>query len=105
MSDIKLSSPRYAVVLGDPEDPETWQRIDSVQVLSIDLMRAEAIMARAKQKPGELPIRFGAIGVWSALARSRQIEGDFEAFHHQLIDLEGLEAVEAVPTPPAPEAG
>lgn len=105
MSDIKLSSPRYAVVLGDPADPETWQKLDSVQVLSVDLMRAELVMQRGKQKPTELPIRFGAIGVWAALTRLKVIAGDFDAFTAQLVDLEGIEQTVAGPTPPALEAG
>lgn len=105
MSDFKLSSPRYAVILGDPDNPDSWARIDSVQVLSVDLMRAEAIMQRAKQKPMDLPIRFGAIGAWAALTRRGEITGDFDAFAAQLVDLEGIEAPEATPTVPAPVAG
>lgn len=105
MSEIKLSSPRYSVVLGNPDDPASWEKIDSVQVLSVDLMRAELVMQRAKQKPTELPIRFGAIGVWAALVRTGVVSGSFDAFEAQLVDLEGIEQTEAVPTPPAPEAG
>lgn len=105
MSEIKLSSPRYAVVLGDLNDPQSWEKIETVQVLSVDLMRAELIMQRNKTKPTDLPIRFGAIGAWAALTRTGVVTGSFDAFLERLVDLEGLDQTDAGPTLPAPEPG
>jgi hypothetical protein len=112
VSDLKLSTARYTVTLGNPDDPATWQQLH-VQPISADLMRAELTMHRAKQKITDLPFRFGALCAWAALVRTRAIDPvSFDAFMEQAVDVNAggsadgeLETDDALPTPPAPVAG
>lgn len=101
---IKLSSPHYRVVLGDPNDETTWSET-TIRTFSTDMMRAEQIMARAKENVQSLPMRYGAICVWAALKRRGDVDSPWEDFERSLVDLDQVGETVAVPTQPAPEAG
>lgn len=77
---IKLSSPRYRVVLGDAENPDTWQALE-VQAITPDLAAAEALFVRHKWgKPAESAIKLTSVAAYYALKRTGQIDGSWEDF-------------------------
>lgn len=108
MADVKLTTPRLRVTLGDDTQVE-------VQTTNSDLVRWD--MTRAKQRwpsdPREAPFLWLTFLAWAALKRTRTIPEDttWEAFSESTqeianLDDEGKEAdqpVEQDPTQMAPE--
>jgi hypothetical protein len=101
---IKLSSPRYRVILGDPEDPDTWAELE-VQSITRDIASAETLFANHKSwgKPLDSAIKLTAVSSFYALIRTGQITGSWDAFESTLIEVTqaGVDAVD--PTSPEVE--
>jgi hypothetical protein len=93
---ITLSSPRYRVILGDPEQPDTWRALE-VQAITRDMQGAEELFARHKWgKPQDQPIRMVAVSAYLALRRSGQIEGSWDDFDAAYLDVDQV-SVDAIP--------
>ncbi len=107
-SRIKLKSPRYRVVLGDVDDPDTWEEFE-VQAIGADQVRAESIFARRKWgQINDFRVKFADLSAWCALTRTGQLDATWEQFQDLYIEVTGAEDDEegdTVPTRPAPEAG
>lgn len=103
---IKLNSPRYRVVFGDPEDPDTWEALE-VQSISRDIAAAETLFGTHKSwgKMLDSPIKLTAVSAFYALIRTGQISGTYDAFNERLIEVSTAGDDAADPTPPEPEAG
>lgn len=102
---VKLSSPRYRVVLGDPADPASWAEFD-VQSMTRDIAAAEALFARHKWgKTIDSPIKLTEACAFYALTRSGEISGSWEAFDARFIEVAQVEGDAVDPTPPDLEAG
>ena len=102
---IKLTTPRYRVVFGDPEDPESWSEVE-VQAITRDITAAESLWAqRHWGKMLESPVKAMAVSAYFALKRSGQIEGDWDAFERAYIDIDQVAADVVDPTPPEVEPG
>jgi hypothetical protein len=109
---ITLSSPKFRVVLGDPNDPndeDAWQEVE-VQSMTRDIAAAEQLFRQRKWGPTtEQGIRMMAVTAWQALRRNHLIDAttSWERFEASYVDLEAVEDDDAEegPTPPAPEAG
>jgi hypothetical protein len=103
---IKLNSPRYRVVFGDPEDPATWEEFE-VQSITRDIASAETLFAQHKSwgKPLDSAIKLTAVSAFFALKRTGQVSGSYEGFEENFIEVStaGDDAVD--PTPPDLEAG
>lgn len=77
---IRLSTPRFRVVLGEADNPDTWQEL-TVQAIGRDLQAAETLFHRRKWGPASgQAIRFQAAAAFYALRRTGQVEGEWEAF-------------------------
>lgn len=101
---ITLKSPRYRVVLGDPDDPESWQELE-VQALTRDLQMAEGLFARHKWgKPMDQAIKMTAVSAYYALRRTGQIDGSWESFEQTYLEVSEVDVDEVDPTRPALEA-
>jgi hypothetical protein len=98
---IKLNSPRYRVVLGDPDDPETWQALE-VQSITRDITAAETLFATHKSwgKMMDSPIRLTALSAFYGLRRTGQIEGSWESFEQSYIEVNQADADAVDPTQP-----
>lgn len=84
---VTLQSPRYRVVIGDPDEPSTWQEL-VVQALTRDLASAEGLFAKRKWgSPGEQPIKLTAVSAYMALLRSGQIAGSWDQFEAQYLEV------------------
>lgn len=113
MSDrIKLKSPRYRVLIGDPEASEdTWQEFE-VQVIGRDNARAETIFTRNKWgKMLDHPILFQDLTAWCALTRRGLIELSWDEFRDTYIEVAGADdeddpgASDVLPTLPGLDPG
>lgn len=101
---IKLSTPRVKVVLGDPDDPDTWEETE-VQTIGRDLQAVEELLGQLKRGAfGANPIAAQAMAGYFAMRRTGRIDAgmtwpEFEASYLEVADV----AAEPVgPTPPAP---
>lgn len=98
---IRLNSPRYRVVVGDPENPDTWTELE-VQAITPDLTAAESLFIRHKWgKPIESPLKLTAVSAYYALKRTGQIEGSWDQFEAGYIEV-GEAGSDAIP-PTLPE--
>jgi hypothetical protein len=105
MGAVRLTSPRYRVVLGDVDDPDTWTEVE-VQAITRDLTTAEAVLFRQKLgKPQDSPIRFTAIAAWAALRRTGVIEGTWEQFEAGYLEIGEAGADAIPPTEPGADPG
>lgn len=101
MPNVTLRSPKYRVVLGDPDNPETWQEIE-VQAITRDLTAAEEVFGRHKWgKAQDSPMRFSAVAVWCALRRTGIISESWEAFEAGYVEIGEAGSDAATPTPGA----
>lgn len=92
---VTLQSPRYRVVVGDPEQPDTWQEL-TVQALTRDLADAEQLFGKRKWgSPGDMPIKLTAVSAFCALRRTGQIQGTWDQFEAQYLEVteDGSDAV------------
>lgn len=111
LTDIKLNTVRYRVVIGDPEaPPDTWE-IHEVQSIGRDMSRAETIFARNKWgKVLDHPIRFQDLVAWCALTRTSRIDMGWDEFEASYIECAPAEVPEGLdpdvrPTPPGLDPG
>lgn len=106
MADVKLTTPRLRVTLGDDSQVE-------VQTTNSDLVRWD--MTRAKQRwpsdPREAPFLWLTFLAWAALKRTQTIPADttWEAFSDSTqeianLDDEGQEADQVVEVDPTQQA-
>lgn len=102
---IKLNSPRYRVILGDPEDPDTWSELE-VQSITRDIASAETLFANHKSwgKPLDSAIKLTAVSAFYALIRTGQITGSWDAFEESFIEVSTAEVTTVDPTRPEVEA-
>lgn len=92
MQPVKLSTPRYRVILGDADDPATWAQL-TVQAIGRDMMAAETLFHRRKWgTPSTAAIRFTAVSAYYALRRTGQIDGEWEAFDAQCLEVTNADA-------------
>jgi hypothetical protein len=104
---ITLKSPRYRVVLGDVDDPDTWTELE-VQAITPDLTRAEEVFARRKWgRPGDSAIKVTVLSAYFALLRSGLIERgtSWEDFEGSYLEVGEVGVDEVGPTLPDHEAG
>lgn len=104
---ITLKSPRYRVVLGDVDDPASWQEVE-VQALTRDIQMAEGLFAKHKWgKPTDQPIKITAVSAYFALRRSGAIEPttSWDAFEQSYLEVTEAGVDEVDPTQPELEAG
>lgn len=104
---ITLSSPRYRVVMGDFNDPDTWQEVE-VQALTRDLQMAEGLFAKHKWgKPSDQAIKLTAVSAYYAMRRCGLIEQttSWEAFEQSYLEVTEAGVDEVDPTQPELEAG
>lgn len=112
MGAVKLSSPRFRVVLGDVDDEASWQEL-RVQAIGRDLQAAETLFHRRKWGPAQSQaIKFQAAAAYYALRRTGAIEGEWEAFEAGYLEVgeddesgDGSGDDEVGPTPEAPGSG
>jgi len=84
---VTLQSPRYRVVVGGVADASTWQELE-VQALTRDLASAESLFAKRKWgAPNEQPIKLTAVAAYQALLRSGQIQGSWDQFEAQYLEV------------------
>lgn len=103
----KLRSPRYRVVIGDPEgDPGEWVVVE-VQSIGRDMTSAETSFAKHKDwgKPTDAAVKFQAVSAYWALRRTGRIQGSWEDFEAGYIEVAEAGEDEATPTEPGPEPG
>lgn len=100
---IKLNSPRYRVIIGDADDPDTWQALE-VQAITRDLAAAETLFIRHKWgKPSEAAIKLTSVAAYYALKRTGQISGSWEEFENDYLEV-GEAGVDVIsPTDRDPE--
>jgi hypothetical protein len=97
---VTLQSPRYRVVVGDPAETDTWQELE-VQALTRDLASAETLFAKRKWgSPSEHPIKLTAVSAYMALLRTGQVEGSWDAFEAQYLEVTEAGADTVGPTVP-----
>ena len=102
---IKLNSPKYKVVFGDPEDDETWTELD-VQAITRDITAAETMFATSRWgKMLDSPVKAMAVSAYFALRRTGRIEGDWASFEAAYIDIGQVEVEAVDPTPPGLDPG
>lgn len=102
---IKLTTPHYRVVFGDPEDPDTWTELD-VQAITRDITAAETLWSqRHWGKMLDSPVKAMAVSAYFALRRTGQIEGEWDSFEAAYIDIDQVGADAVDPTPPEVEPG
>lgn len=108
---IKLSTPRFRVVLGDADAPDTWAEL-IVQAIGRDLQAAETLFHRRKWgAPTSQAIKFQAAAAYYALRRTGRIEGEWEQFEGAYLEVseadddgDDADSGDGVgPTVPAPE--
>lgn len=84
---ISLQSPRYRVVVGNPDESATWQELE-VQALTRDLASAEQLFSKRKWgAPAEQPIKLTAVSAYMALIRTGQIQGSWDQFEQQYLEV------------------
>jgi hypothetical protein len=87
MPPIRLNTPRYRIVLGDPEDPATWTEL-FVQAIGRDLQHAETLFHRRRWgSPQHAAIKFQAASAYYALKRTGAVEGEWEAFESEYLEV------------------
>lgn len=109
MTEIRLNSPRVRVVLGDPDDPGSWQEHE-VQTIHKDMVMAETEMATSKRgATTEHQMLTLTIAAYMALRRTGRIQaGQVDDFVDGCLDLDvvsGGAKDPTDPTQPAAEAG
>ena len=115
MSNIKLRTLRYRVIIGDPELPQDTWAVHEVQSIGRDMTRAETIFARKKWgKPMDHPIRYQDLVAWCALVRAERIDMSWDEFEQTYIECAAVDDDEAGdegedgyarPTRPGPDPG
>jgi hypothetical protein len=102
---IKLSTPHYRVVFGDPDDPESWTELD-VQAITRDITAAETMWGvQHWGKMLDSPVKAMAVSAYFALKRTGQIEGDWASFEAAYIDIGQIGVDDVDPTDPGPAPG
>lgn len=100
---ITLASPRYRIVLGDVNDPETWGEIE-VQAITRDLQAAEGLFIRHKWgKPQEQPLKMTVVSAYFAAVRAGLITGSWDEFERSYLEVSEAGADAVPPTPGEPE--
>jgi hypothetical protein len=102
---IKLTTPHYRVVFGDPDDPETWTEVE-VQSITRDITAAETLWGvKHWGKMLDSPVKAMAVSAYYALRRTGQIEGDWDSFEAAYLDIDQVAADVVDPTPPGADPG
>lgn len=105
MAEIKLSSPKVRVVLGNDDDPGSWAQRE-VQTIMKDVVMAESELARTKRGPAsDHPLLALVVACYYALRRTGQGSGSLKDFEEHCIDIEVITDEDLDPTQPATEAG
>jgi hypothetical protein len=101
---ITLRSPRYRVVLGDVDEPDTWVELEA-QAITRDLQAAETLFARHKWgKPSDQAIKLTSVAAYYALRRTGQITGSWDEFEASYLEVSEAEVHDRVdPSLPAPD--
>lgn len=105
---VKLTTPRFRIVLGDPEESDSWVEL-TVQAIGVDMQMAEAQFKRHGWGAfTEQPLRYQALVAWFAARRRGLIADTYEEFEGSYLEVSRLdteEVDEVTPTRPAPTAG
>ena len=97
---VTLTSPRYRVVLGDPDDEATWQEVE-VQALTRDIQHAEQMFVQRRWgKPADQPVKITAVAAYCALLRKGLISGTWEEFEQSYLEVGEAGSDEIPPTEP-----
>jgi hypothetical protein len=99
---IVLRSPRYNVIMGDPEDETTWEEYQ-VRSIGRDQIAAEELFGQEKLgKPMDSPLRFSSAMAYFAMVRTGRYVGSFHEFTTDCIEANAVAQEEAFPTVPEP---
>lgn len=102
---LRLSSPRVQVIMGDPDDPASWQ-VHEVQTVGRDTVAAETLFGVQKLgRPVDHPVRSLVAMSYYAMLRTGRYQGSFEAFEADYIEIAPVGEDIATPTEPAPAPG
>lgn len=100
----KLQSPRLVVILGNPEDPDSWQDVE-VQTIGRDMEMVETRFARDKRSPSDYPVSFQRWIGYYALKRTGAIEATLSPEDYELGLIETQTAGMSTVPPTDAEAG
>jgi hypothetical protein len=98
----RLTTYKFRVVFGDPENPDTLtERI--VHGVGRDVQASETLFAqRGWGQVTDRPMTSAAAVAWAALKRTGQFAGTFDEFEASYLSVEPVESVNATPTEAAP---
>lgn len=104
---IRLSSPRFRVVFGDRNDPDTWDA-DEVQSIGADMRLAESLFAKHRKQwgtPQDRPMHFQLVLAWYAMRNLGRYEGPLEQFETEVLELTDLDEEDTDDEEDAEESG
>jgi hypothetical protein len=97
---IVLRSPRFNVIMGDPEDETSWEEYQ-VRSIGRDQVAAEELFGREKfGKPIDAPLRFSSAMAYFAMVRTGRYVGSFDEFVADCIEANAVAQEEVFPTVP-----
>lgn len=102
-TNIKLTSPKLAIVTGDPDDDSTWEEFE-VQTIGRDSIMAETL--GGVQKWGRVQdhsMRYLSAMGYYAMMRRGAFSGSYEDFENATIEIRPVGADNAFPTVTGPE--
>jgi hypothetical protein len=102
---IKLTSPKLRVILGDPDQPDTW-RAEDVQTIGRDITSTETLFGVQKiGRPADHPVRSITATAYFGLVRTGKYQGSFDQFETDYVEISPIGQDEAFPTEPGPVPG
>ena len=102
---LQLTSPRLRVILGDPENPESWTS-EEVQTIGRDTVHTETLFGVQKiGRTVDHPVRSLTAMAYYAMVRTGKFSGPFDAFEEAYVEIVPLAGGEAFPTVPGPVPG
>lgn len=102
---LKLSSPKLRVILGDPENPDSWSVLE-VQTIGRDTVSAETYFGVKKiGRPIDHPVRSLVAMAYYAMVRTGKYSGPLDEFESEYVEIQPLDSDDAFPTDPGPVPG
>lgn len=97
-TNIKLTSPKLRVVMGNPDDESTWTEHE-VQTMGRDSTAAETLMGVQKYgRTTDHPVLFMVAMAYYAMLRNGAFAGPWDDFQNAYIEITGIGEDEAFPT-------
>lgn len=99
---LKLSSPRLLVILGNPDDPDSWSSVE-VQTIGRDTTAAETLFGVKKfGRTMDHPVLSLTAIAYYGLLRTGRFQGSWEDFESAYVEIQPLGMDDSFPTVPEP---